>query len=130
MGPIPSPTLHGQCSSTPPSTLLSHACDHHTLPSIPPQGRPPLLIYHKPCEAYWLNAGLVPSPQLRQAFWLLGWVAGQAPANRAVLGVPLAPLLWHKLLGGNEFEVRGRGGGRWLAEREGLGGWCGLMCTE
>jgi hypothetical protein len=46
---------------------------------------------------------------LRQAYWLLGWVAGQALANRAVLGVPLAPLLWHKLLEGREFEVRVRG---------------------
>lgn len=66
-------------------------------------------MWHKPAEAYWINAGLAPSPSLRQAYWLLGWVAGQALANRAVLGVPLAPLLWHKLLEGREFEVREKG---------------------
>ncbi len=67
--------------------------------------RPALFVYNRAAGCYWLNSGLACSQQLQAAFCFAGWLMAQALCNRAMLGVPLAPLLCCKLLSGSSFEV-------------------------
>jgi hypothetical protein len=61
--------------------------------------QPALLVYLRGSGTWWLNSAVqTPSPELRQAYWAMGWLMAQAVTNRCTLGLPVAPLLFHLLL--------------------------------
>lgn len=65
----------------------------------------PLFVYNSSAAGYWYNTRLLPSKQAQQQYQTAGWLAGQALHNRTVLGVRLAPLLWQKVLEGDQFQA-------------------------
>lgn len=65
----------------------------------------PLFVYNGSAACYWYNTSLLPSDQTQQQYQTAGWLAAQALHNRTVLGVPLAPLLWQKVLEGDQFQA-------------------------
>lgn len=64
-----------------------------------------LFVYNTTAACYWYNTQLPPTEPRQQQYRAAGWLAGQALHNRAPLGIPLAPLLWQKVLEGNQFQA-------------------------
>ncbi|KAI8472625.1 MAG: hypothetical protein J3K34DRAFT_503345 [Monoraphidium minutum] len=63
-----------------------------------------LFVQIKSTGAFWPDARLRDGAAARRAFWLAGWLAGQALPNRAALGLRLSPVLFEKLLAGPDFQ--------------------------
>lgn len=63
-----------------------------------PAATPKLFSYNKDSGIYWFRTGLAESPTLKSAYKFVGWLMAHCIINRATLGVPLAPLLFKKLL--------------------------------
>lgn len=64
-----------------------------------------LFVYNHSAACYWYNTQQSPTGHRQQQYRVAGWLAGQALHNRAPLGIPLAPLLWQKVLEGNQFQA-------------------------
>lgn len=64
-----------------------------------------LFVYKQDAGCYWYNTRLQLSVHAQQQYQVAGWLAGQGLHNRAVLGIRLAPLLWQKLLEGDQFKA-------------------------
>ena len=64
-----------------------------------------LFVYNPSAACYWYNTKLLASEDRQQQYEVAGWLAGQALHNRTVLGVGLAPLLWQKVLQGDQFQA-------------------------
>jgi hypothetical protein len=74
----------------------------------------PLFIFNRGSGSFWFNSSLVTKrSELQIAYWLVGWLMGQALHNRAQLGQPFAVLLFRRLLLGDAFEVGGGLGWHW-----------------
>jgi len=65
----------------------------------------PLFVQLRFSGVLWFNTQLVSTDASAQAYFFAGWLIAQAIPNRAVLGVPLSPVLFDKLLDGKEFKV-------------------------
>ena len=62
-------------------------------------------MYNHSAGCYWYNTQLLPTGHSQQQYQAAGWLAGQALHNRAPLGIPLAPLVWQKVLEGEQFQA-------------------------
>lgn len=60
--------------------------------------QPALFVHIRAAGTWWYNTVLQQTPQLGAAYWATGWLLGQAIINRSLVGVQLAPLLFHMLL--------------------------------
>ena len=101
---------HGPQASAALSWSLEHehAC-HMTLGNrLAGSSTLALFVYNDSAACYFYNTRVPPSVHVQQQYQIAGWLAGQALHNRAVLGIRLAPLMWQKILDGEEFQVNER----------------------
>lgn len=64
-----------------------------------------LFVYNNSAACYWYNTRLPLTGRIQQQYQAAGWLAGQALHNRALLGIPVAPLVWQKVLAGKQFQA-------------------------
>lgn len=66
---------------------------------------PTLFIYNNSAACYWYNTVTDRQDSLVELYITAGWLAGQTIHNRACLGIKLAPVLWRKILEGDNFQA-------------------------
>lgn len=95
------------------SNLSHRAVTAELSPALQPPAEPaasasarqrPMLAYVRSAGAYWLDRQQVNSPAAATTARIVGWLLGQALANRAVLGVPLPAQLFQALVGGDQWR--------------------------
>ena len=60
----------------------------------------PILLYHKPSQSYFLNRTVKQSDTGEERLRMLGYLFASAVVNRCTLGLNIAPMLFHLLIGG------------------------------